>query len=179
MDTKSIVFLGDSLMEFCDWQKVFNNKNIINQGISGDTTFGILQRIELTFEEEPKKIFLMAGINDLLQSYHKEELLSHYEKILEKIKSELPLTIVYVHSILPVADQEDFADMNHEIKTANTLLQALAQKYKYPYVDLHAIMSTPKGALRSTLSSDGLHLNSAGYDLWRDSIKDLLATGTI
>lgn len=179
MDTKRIVFLGDSLTEYCDWQKMFENTDIINQGIVGDTTFGILQRLELTFEEQPKKIFLMAGINDLLQSYHKEEVLSHYEQILGKIKSELPLTIVYVQSILPVADQEDFRDMNQEIKATNLRLKALAEQYKYPYVDLHSVMSMQNGSLQDTLSSDGLHLNSAGYDLWRDTIKDLLGTGTL
>lgn len=178
MDTNRIVFLGDSLTEYCDWNVLLNHHNIINHGISGDTTFGILQRLNLTMEEEPKKIFLMAGINDLLQSYGKEEVLLHYEDILTKIKSELPLTIVYVQSILPVADQGDFADMNHEIKAANELLQTLAIRYKYPYVDLHGSMSTREGSLRDNLSSDGLHLNDTGYAVWGENIENLLTTGT-
>ena len=43
---KKIVMLGDSITEGGeDWNKYFKSNNIVNRGISGDTTLGVLARL--------------------------------------------------------------------------------------------------------------------------------------
>jgi hypothetical protein len=44
--TGKIVFLGDRLIEFGDWKTLLNDSTVINRGIAGDITFGVLKRLD-------------------------------------------------------------------------------------------------------------------------------------
>lgn len=52
-----IIFLGDSITDECEWAELLKNPQIKNRGISGDTTMGILHRLEDVVKSQPKKIF--------------------------------------------------------------------------------------------------------------------------
>ena len=41
-----IIFLGNSITEFGDWQKLLNDTTVVNRGIAGDNTFGVLARLD-------------------------------------------------------------------------------------------------------------------------------------
>ena len=62
----STLFLGDSLTEYGNWRELFPGLDIKNRGIAGDTTDGVLHRLDGITALSPDKIFLMIGINDLL-----------------------------------------------------------------------------------------------------------------
>ena len=62
---KEIVFLGNSITARGNWSEWFNNKRIINRGISGDRTDGVLYRLDEVISSKPKKIFLLIGVNDI------------------------------------------------------------------------------------------------------------------
>ena len=53
---KEIIFLGNSITEGCDWKSLFPDKNVLNRGISGDVTRGVLNRIDEVTSSKPKKI---------------------------------------------------------------------------------------------------------------------------
>ena len=62
VDTENeIIFLGNSITEGGDWKVLFPNQNVINRGISGDTTDGILFRLDEITSSKPKKIFILIG----------------------------------------------------------------------------------------------------------------------
>ena len=64
-----IVFLGDSITEAGeDWNKYFNTQNIVNRGISGDTTEGVLARLSEICYYKPLAVFLLIGINDIFNT---------------------------------------------------------------------------------------------------------------
>ena len=64
-----IVFLGDSITEAGeDWNKYFNTQNIVNRGISGDTTEGVLARLSEICYYKPIAVFLLIGINDIFNT---------------------------------------------------------------------------------------------------------------
>jgi hypothetical protein len=42
-----IIMLGNSITEGGDWKKLLKDSTIINRGIGGDVTFGVLNRIHL------------------------------------------------------------------------------------------------------------------------------------
>ena len=64
-----IVFLGDSITEGGgDWNNYFDTKNIVNRGISGDTTLGVLARLNEICFYKPISLFLLIGINDIFNS---------------------------------------------------------------------------------------------------------------
>ena len=60
-----IVFLGNSITySMRHWDKKFNVKNIVNRGISGDYSDGILERLDEIIYYKPLAVFLLIGLND-------------------------------------------------------------------------------------------------------------------
>ncbi len=44
--TGKVMFLGNSITEMGDWKKVLHDSTVINRGIAGDVTYGILKRLK-------------------------------------------------------------------------------------------------------------------------------------
>ena len=64
-----IVFLGNSITEGGgNWNTRFDVNNIVNRGISGDITEGILDRLEEIIYYKPIAVFLLIGINDIFNA---------------------------------------------------------------------------------------------------------------
>src|SRR4030095_7767016 len=59
-----ITFLGNSIKQIGDWKKLLNDSTVINRGIAGDITFGVLKRLDDVARRQPSKLFLLIGIND-------------------------------------------------------------------------------------------------------------------
>ena len=60
-----IVFLGNSIIEAGNnWNEKFGVDNIVNRGISGDYTAGVLKRLDEIIFYKPNAVFLMIGINE-------------------------------------------------------------------------------------------------------------------
>ncbi|MEM7556756.1 MAG: G-D-S-L family lipolytic protein, partial [Cyanobacteria bacterium P01_A01_bin.84] len=53
--SEDIIFLGDSITDEGEWNELFNNNDIKNRGISGDTIERILYRLEKIISAKPKK----------------------------------------------------------------------------------------------------------------------------
>jgi hypothetical protein len=45
-DTNEIIFLGDSITEWCDWYELFGKANIKSRGIGGDIINGVIDRLD-------------------------------------------------------------------------------------------------------------------------------------
>ncbi len=60
-----IVMLGDSLTEWGNWHELVPEFRVINRGIAGDTSFGVLGRLQEVIDRRPKVVFVMVGTNDL------------------------------------------------------------------------------------------------------------------
>ena len=63
--TGKVLFLGNSITEFGNWKKLLKDSSVINRGISGDITFGVLNRLNEIIKHQPSKLFLMIGVNDI------------------------------------------------------------------------------------------------------------------
>ena len=164
----SIIFLGDSITEFCNWSELFGKNNIINRGISGDTLDGLLYRVDEVIERKPKKIFLMIGINDLGKGKNVNQILEKYTILIKKIHTNLPETIIYIQSVLPAKRK---TLRNTDIKKINIGLIKIANKYNKNYIDLYSSFLSKNNELNDAYSLDGLHLNGKGYQLWKQIIK--------
>lgn len=164
INSEDIVFLGDSLTNRSEWEELFNNPNIKNRGIDGDTTSGILNRLNTITREYPRKIFLMVGINDLLHKQDTSYILSNYKKILNKIRTDSPNTIIYIESILP----NDNIKSKRDVRFLNNELQKLSSN-KIIYIDLFdRFVKCDK--LSGEYTYDGTHLNGRGYLIWKHEI---------
>lgn len=164
----SILFIGNSLTEYFDFSQL-NNTSIINMGIGGEFTEGVLKRVELISINHPKKIFIEIGINDILAEISSNQIEQNYNEIIYAIKRNSPSTKIYIQNILPVNFENGFfADCqkaNSQIIEVNSFLQDLCLKNNHEYIDLHANFKD-NGALNPTLTTDGVHLNKDGYSLW-------------
>lgn len=72
---EKIVFLGDSLIDKGEWNELLSNEDIANRGINGDTTEGVLNRIDSVIALVPKKAFIMIGTNDVGRGESKDIIL--------------------------------------------------------------------------------------------------------
>jgi lysophospholipase L1-like esterase len=158
-----IVFLGDSITDGGCWDELFPGLPIKNRGINGDTTTGVLNRIDDILCCNPSAIFLLIGTNDLpMFAYrHDDDIIKTYQQILQRCKDKSPETKVFVQSILPRARR--YAD---HIRTLNLHLEKLAEQFDYQYINLFSHFVGEQGELKSEFNNDHLHLLAAGYTLW-------------
>jgi len=167
------IFLGDSITDGCEWSELLQNQNIKNRGISSDTTYGVLNRLDNVIKSNPNKVFLMIGINDISNGVAIQEIISNYDKILGKITKELPNTKIFVQSILPINgiiyNANKNLTNNEKVIICNKEIHLLSEKYNLSYIDLYSLMSY-QDQLNINLTNDGVHLNDKGYNFWKDAI---------
>jgi lysophospholipase L1-like esterase len=172
-----VVFLGNSITEQGEWQELVHKKHVLNRGISGDVTFGILARLDEILSSKPAKVFVLMGINDLKRGIPTEIIISNYLKLIKRVEASSPKTKLYIQSLLPLNMTmlpQSYNKLNNEkVNDVNAQLQALCTRYKITYVNLHPVFVDEKKELKKELSLDGLHLRSAAYIIWVDYLKKL------
>jgi lysophospholipase L1-like esterase len=167
-----IIFLGDSLTDQGEWQEYFQQINVQNRGISGDTTEGILNRLDEIIKSKPQKIFLLIGTNDFWYgSKNLSKAVANYRQILNLFQTKIPKTEVYIQSVLPIDRQK----YNLNIKPQNLVqfnqeIEQLAKEFSYQYINLYDRFTDKEGRLSSQYTLDGVHLNGKGYLVWQKAI---------
>ena len=170
--TNKIVFLGDSITEFGDWRKLLDDPTIINRGIAGDTTLGVLNRLDDVIVRQPSKLFVKIGINDISKNVPDDVISENIFTIVKRVRVGSPKTKIFVHSILPTndavkAEYPDAFDKNDHVMAVNRQLKKYEKKKGYTFVDLCSQFCDEKGKLVVKYAeNDGLHLNADGYALW-------------
>jgi lysophospholipase L1-like esterase len=164
-----IVFLGDSITALKDWNKLFGVSNITNAGISGNATDDVIARLSGVIITRPDKLFLMIGINDLLQGKEVDYIVKNYGIILDTIKLESPGTKIYVESVLPINNDilKSTTASEQEILLLNEEIKKLAEKNNLTYIDLYPLFASSDNKLYRKYAGDGLHPSSVGYDVWK------------
>ncbi len=168
-----IIFLGNSITDYCDWSELFNNSNIKNRGISGDVINGIINRLDQVLKSNPKKIFLMIGINDLSKGKTVKQISKEYEKLIDLIVKKSPETNLYIQSILPTDNRKKLQIAR--IIELNKRLNELSKKYNVVYINLFDSFTGKGHLLNRELTFDGLHLNGKGYILWKNEIMNYIS----
>ncbi len=175
------VLAGDSITLGFPQQWLPAGSTWLNQSVSGDTSAGLLKRLDLFGQTHPDRIFIMIGINDLLRGFENEMVLSNYREILDTLQREHPQAKIVVQSILPHATSETASwegrdrlknVTNARIRYLNTRLQAIAEEETgVYYLNLYPLFADEERKLDPKLSTDGLHLNERGYLVWRSAIQ--------
>jgi glycerophosphoryl diester phosphodiesterase len=166
-----IVFLGNSITEQGPWRELFQNNHIINRGIGGDTTDGVLFRLDEVTASHPNKIFLLIGTNDLRNGKTPEYIIQRITQITKRIRKDSPNAILYLQSVLPTYNRPERPVSS--IAAINKGIQKLVDNHNVFYIDLfsHFANTNDKQQLYRKLSLDGLHLNGKGYLKWKNLIK--------
>lgn len=163
----------------------------LNQGISGETSYGLLRRLKLFDATEPETIFVMIGINDLIRGVSELTLLANQQEIIRHLKTAHPRSRIVVQSILPHAVDrllrqnrrplpvwtERLASVpNRRIRELNQELAAIAKAERVDYLELHPYFLDPEDNLSAELTTDGLHLSHSGYQVWRSHLEAISQT---
>lgn len=162
------LFIGDS--HTFALNNYLPTKGIINIGINGDTTYGILQRYHNNIENiKAGNIFIQIGYNDFKFRSLKSTL-RNYDTIIQQLKQ----SPVYLISLFPVNHQRRF--INEQIIKFNIIIK---KKYensdKFFFTDVHCLLyDSDLGGIKPDLTSDGTHLNAAGNKILADEIGKLM-----
>ncbi|VXD17867.1 Lipolytic enzyme, G-D-S-L [Planktothrix serta PCC 8927] len=168
------ILLGDSLSMWFPNSLLPSGTLWLNQGISGDTTSGILKRLDIFAKNNPNNIYILAGINDLKNKVPIVEILKNYQKILNYIQQHYPDTQILVQSVFPTqlpTKTLTFSIQNSLIRELNQNLAQQVQNQGSLYLDFHQRFTNTPGNIRSELTTDGLHLSLEGYKVWQFALK--------
>jgi lysophospholipase L1-like esterase len=169
---RTLVFIGDSLTQWFDWQRRFPDHEVTNLGISGETVEGLLNRRERIRSQitAPDFIFLMTGVNNIANEHY--DILPPYREIVRNFTTWYKKANVIIQSILPV--DLTWIDNNILLDT-NRRLDEIAREYHAEYLDVFKLFVDAEGKPRNGyLDDDGVHLSSKGYEVWAMAVDRFL-----
>ncbi|MDD7886273.1 GDSL-type esterase/lipase family protein [Flavivirga sp. 57AJ16] len=165
-----IIFLGNSITAGVEWKELLGNSKVQNRGISGDITFGVLERIEEIAEGNPAKVFLLIGINDVARNIPDSITSTNHLKIVRYLKTHAPNTKIYLQTLLPVNKDFDrhkaHYNKDEKILRINEKLKQIAKEENVYLIDLYSNFLDEEGKLEEKYTYDGLHLTAEGYKHW-------------
>jgi len=162
-----------------NWRQNFFGWNAANFGWGGDTTQNILWRLgsgELD-NVNPKIIVLMAGTNNIGKLSPQssddpriEEVTRGIKAILEVCRKKAPRATIVLMGITPRNDNLAVIPIINQI---NANISKFADGKKIRYVNINDKLADKDGKLFEGMSSDGLHLDLKGYQVWADALKPI------
>ena len=180
-DRGGIVFFGDSLTEFCDLDRFYPDLGAVNRGIAGDTTDGMLERIDSNVVAlSPSVVVFLGGTNDLHHGSSPERIIENISRILSILTEKTSATVI-VQSLYPVNPDTKpqylnfVADRrNEDIAEVNAALPGLCEKYGCIFANVHPLLENASGLLREDFTADGLHVNAAAYETISDFLTPVI-----
>lgn len=174
-DKGDIIFLGNSITAGTDWSELLGMDKVRNRGISGDITFGVLERLDEVTSGKPKKVFILIGINDISRNIPDSFILRNYRMMIERIKSSSPKTKIYFHTLMPVNNEytqfKNHYNKDEHILYINAELKKMATQYGVHIIDLYPHFLNADNKMDKKYTIDGLHLNLLGYQHWASILK--------
>ena len=118
---------------------------------------------------KPRLVIVYAGDNDLAEGATPADVLSSFKRFVEAVHRDLPETRIAYVSIKPSPLR---AQLLAQARATNELIGAYSATVPYlDYIDVFSKMVDADGRPRPELfGPDMLHLNRAGYALWRREI---------
>lgn len=173
------ILAGDSLSLWFPPELLPPDRAWLNQGISGETSAGLLRRLKVFDLTRPETVFVMIGINDLLRGIDDATVLANAREIIRDLRWVHPDTEIVVQSILPHSGKNASWEgrdrllevSNRRIRKLNRELEAIAEQEDVYFLNLHPLFTDKYGNLRPELSTDGLHLNERGYLVWSTGLQ--------
>jgi lysophospholipase L1-like esterase len=173
-----LLFVGDSITDGWRnagqpiWDQHFAPFKPANFGIGGDTTQGVLWRMQNGELDgyKAKLIVMMLGTNNINRNPN-DDIVEGDRLIIEEFKKRQPQAKVLLLGIFPRA-AEPTNPYRASIKEINGKLAKLADNKQVFFMDIGDKFLTSDGTLTTEIMPDGLHPNLKGYRIWADAISD-------
>ena len=170
LDTVDMVFMGDSITEgWPQFRPSFFSNGFVCRGIGGQTTPQMLLRFRQdVIDLAPKKVILLAGINDIAQNTGPISL----DQIMDNIKSMSELAKannieMILCSLVPANSFPWRPEIipTQKVIQLNQMIKTYAKENKLYYVDYYSAMVDESNGLQQHLGYDTVHPNAAGYEV--------------
>jgi lysophospholipase L1-like esterase len=176
-DQGAVVFLGDSITQ--GWGDNMGNSfpglKVANRGISGDTTRGVLIRLEEdVLSLKPRAIVLLIGTNDLEEQADPETIAANLKLLLAEFQKHNPKMPVILTQVFPSSETKKRpAD---KIKKINELyIAAIKGNPQVTLVEVWPTFADAAGNAKKEEFPDLLHPNKDGYAKWAAALRPVFS----
>lgn len=177
-DRNAVVMLGDSITQgwgddFSGW---FPGMKVVNRGISGDTSRGVLIRLQGdVLALEPKAVVLLIGTNDLEEKADPETIALNLKLILAQLSQHDPKMPIILCQVFPSSDSK--SRPAEKIKKVNQLYADLVRgNPQVTLIETWTLFADAQGDAIASEFPDLLHPNQAGYAKWAAALRPIFAT---
>jgi lysophospholipase L1-like esterase len=175
-----LLFMGDSITDF--WRndtgpfagkavldKYFGKWKVANFGIAGDTTQGVLYRLQNGEGKgfKPKAVMLMIGTNNTGRN-SAAEIAEGIGAVVLELQKDFPDAKILLLGVFPRGRSTDA--VRGTIAQINTIISRLHDGNRVHYLDIGAKFLDASGNIPADVMSDGLHPSTKGYELWADAV---------
>ncbi len=176
-DQGAVVFLGDSITQSWgpDLGGSFPDLQVANRGISGDTTRGMLLRLDGdVLALHPRAVVLLMGTNDLEEGDAPEVIAANVGEIVRRLAASDPTLPIVLCKVFPSsARMRRPADAIRRINELQAL--AVAGHEQVTVVDTWSPFADAGGDATKDEFPDLLHPNELGYAKWAEALRPVLA----
>ena len=180
-----VLFMGDSITDF--WRnaegpfagkpvfdRYWGGMKVANFGIAGDTTQGVLYRLQNGEGEgfSPKAIMLMIGTNNT-RANSAAEIAEGIGAIVLELQKDFPEAKLLLLGIFQRSTPVD--PVRAQIAEINSLISKLHDGGRVHYLDIGKVFLDASGNIPLDVMSDGLHPTTKGYELWAAAVQEPLA----
>ena len=175
-----VLFMGDSITDW--WRnetgnyagkpvfdRYFGNMKVANFGIAGDTTQGVLYRLQNGEGQgfSPKAVMLMIGTNNTRANLV-GEIAEGIGAVVLELQKDFPDAKILLLGIFPRSTAD--SPFRPQIAEINRIISRLHDGERVHYLDIGDIFLDDDGNISTTIMSDGLHPTTAGYELWAEAV---------
>jgi lysophospholipase L1-like esterase len=189
-----ILFMGDSITDWwrspgrggspsgpipyggkAVFEKYFGSMKVANFGIAGDTTQGVLWRLQHGEGEgfKPKAIMLMIGTNNTGRNSPPEIAIGIADVVFE-LRKDFPDAKILLLAVFPRSGPT--TAVRAKIDEINKIIPALHDNQHVFYMDIGSKFLAADGSISHDIMSDGLHPTSKGYEIWAEAVHDTLVS---
>ncbi len=177
-DRHAVVLLGDSITQGWgdDLGGAFPGMEVANRGISGDTTRGVLLRLEDdVLALDPAAVVLLIGTNDLEEGATPEVIAGNLKLIVAALERRDPRMPIVLCQVFPSSATKKRPASS--IQATNALYLAVVKNHpRVTYLETWPLFAGPDGDATPAEFPDLLHPNPAGYAKWAAALRPILAT---
>ena len=169
-EKEQILFIGSS--SFTLWKDVqdyFPGTKILNRGFGGSSLPHLIEYADdIIFPYHPSQIVIYSGENDIAGGANAEQTFERFKEVYKLIRDRMPYVPILYISIKPSPSRMNF--LNEMVK-ANMLIKEFIKKEKnIKFIDVHSGMIKKNYPIGEIFTSDSLHLNAKGYEIWKKKI---------
>ena len=175
MPKVDLVFDGDSITAGWKagggpiWSKYYARRNAVDFGVSGDSTQGLLWRVQNGQVDglHPKVIVLLIGTNNTGHCTA-EQIAEGIKADVAEYRKRCPEATIILMGIFPRNEKPT------DPVRANKTIPALADGKNVIFVDIGDKLLEPDGTLSKEIMPDLLHPSAKGYEIWVDAIQPII-----